>query len=149
MNYKEKYDTALERARVLIEKLEDAHIKGFIYHIFPELKESEDEKIRKWLIDWARAVNWSEQFTITKEQVITWLEKQKDVSSIERVFRPIAGCSITQAAIQAIAQQQAGYKIVLAFNGAYIPVEGKTVKDILNEYYSWIEKGHFEKKNKD
>lgn len=38
---------------------------------------SEDEKIRKWLIDWAKTVNWSEQFTVTKEQVLAWLEKQK------------------------------------------------------------------------
>ena len=65
------------------------------------------------------------------------------------MFRPDAGCTITNAATQAVEQQQLGYKIVLAFNGAYIPVEGKTVKDIINEYYSWIEKGHFEKKNKD
>lgn len=41
-----------------------------------ELKDSADERIRKWLIDWAKAVNWSEQFTITKEQVLAWLEKQ-------------------------------------------------------------------------
>lgn len=150
MNYKEKYNAALERAKTITEKLEDTHIKGFIYHIFPELKESEDERIRKWLIDWVNAVNyWSEQFTLTREQIIAWLEKQKDASSIERVFRPDAGCTITNAATQAVEQQQLGYKIVLAFNGAYIPVEGKTVKDIINEYYSWIEKGHFEKKNKD
>lgn len=41
-----------------------------------ELKDSADERIRKWLIDWAKAVNWSEQFTITKEQVLAWLENQ-------------------------------------------------------------------------
>lgn len=69
-----------------------------------------------------------------------WLEKQKDVSSIERVFRPIAGCDIADAAMQAIEQQQLGYKIVLAFNGAYIRVEEKTADDIVNEYYSWLKK---------
>ena len=50
--------------------------KYVLESLFPELKESEDEKIRKWLIDWAKAVNWSEQFTVTKEQVLAWLEKQ-------------------------------------------------------------------------
>lgn len=50
--------------------------KYVLESLFPELKEPEDEKIRKWLIDWAKAVNWSEQFTVTKEQVLAWLEKQ-------------------------------------------------------------------------
>lgn len=55
-----------------------ANICTYIGEKCPELQdqESEDEKIRKWLIDWANAVNWSEQFTITKEQVLAWLEKQ-------------------------------------------------------------------------
>ena len=56
--------------------------KYVLESLFPELKESEDDKIRKWLIDWAKAVNWSEQFTVTKEQVLAWLEKQGKQKSI-------------------------------------------------------------------
>lgn len=42
MDYEKRYKDALERAEMLIEKLEVNHIKGFIYHIFPELKEKGD-----------------------------------------------------------------------------------------------------------
>ena len=76
MDYKEKYEQALERAKKIHNQTEFDYEKGMMEEIFPELKESEDEKIRKWLIDWAKAVNWSEQFTVTKEQVLAWLEKQ-------------------------------------------------------------------------
>lgn len=115
----------------------------------PELKESDDERIKKWLIGYFNQyiIDGMPQVFgngLNAKDVIAWLEKQKDTSSIERVFRPDAGCTITNAATQAIEQQKLGYKIVLAFNGAYIPVEGKTVNDIVNEYYSL----EFEKKYK-
>lgn len=61
--------------------------KYVLESLFPELKESEDEKIRKWLIDWAKAVNWSEQFTVTKEQVLAWLEKQGEKKSSDKVLK--------------------------------------------------------------
>lgn len=65
----------LEEAKRLYETA-NADQRYVLESLFPELAESDDERIRKWLIDWAKAVNWSEQFTITKEQVIAWLEKQ-------------------------------------------------------------------------
>lgn len=66
-----------------------ANICTYIGEKCPELQdqESEDEKIRKWLIDWAKAVNWSEQFTITKKQVLTWLEKQRDYNRLIEEMR--------------------------------------------------------------
>ena len=77
MNYEQKYKEALEKARQFSKHPLQEDSSSIVEYIFPELKESEDEKIRKWLIDWAKAVNWSEQFTISKEQVLAWLEKQK------------------------------------------------------------------------
>lgn len=79
MDYKKKYEEALERAK----NLHDNHALGkpFIYKtcedIFPELKESEDERIRKDIIffltrntllfgdDINKYISW-----------IAWLEKQ-------------------------------------------------------------------------
>ena len=51
MDYKEKYEQALERARQFSEKpyLEDS--AGIVEYIFPELAESEDERIRKEMIE--------------------------------------------------------------------------------------------------
>lgn len=46
MNYKEKYERALAKAR----EFEAKGIHGF-EEIFPELKENEDERIRKTLIN--------------------------------------------------------------------------------------------------
>ena len=45
------YDEALERARKLQETCDSTTIVGWMEYIFPELAESEDEKIRKWIIE--------------------------------------------------------------------------------------------------
>ena len=90
MDYKQKYEQALERAKELLEDMDKKDYfasNADIENIFPELKESEDERIKKWLIDWAKAVNWSEQFTITKEQVLAWLEKQGEKKSADEILK--------------------------------------------------------------
>ena len=124
--------------------------------IIPELKKSEDEKIREELLEFLENVfylgknahfdRWEKSDC---SKWIAWIEKQKDISSAEYVFRPLAGCNIESAATQAVEQQRLGYKIVLAFNGAYIPVEEKTADDIVKEYYSWLEKQCYSKKDID
>ena len=83
MNYEEKYKEALERAKALIEtNTSDAlfHLKD-IESIFPELKESEDERIRKWCISHFKAAvlvtkNNAEYKEYLNNKVIPWLEKQ-------------------------------------------------------------------------
>lgn len=80
MNYEKKYKEALERARQFSEHPLQEDSADIVEYIFPELAESEDERIRKWLIDWAKAVNWSNQFSVTQEQVLAWLEKQEETS---------------------------------------------------------------------
>jgi hypothetical protein len=87
MDYKEKYEHALERARQFGEKpyLEDS--AGIVEYIFPELKESEDEKIRKALVKYftSRITNPDyEIYGIPFKEVLAWLEKQgAKVSAIE------------------------------------------------------------------
>ena len=77
MTEKEKakaYDKAIERAKKL-------HDNGITEEIFPELKESDDERIRKWIIDDIRynmnnePLNNSE-YKKKAEKAIAWLEKQ-------------------------------------------------------------------------
>lgn len=115
--------------------------------LFPELAESEDERIRKailtGLIDCRDApdLGWSNFGGVNIDECIAWLEKQRNTIPDECVFRPVAGCDIESAAKQAIKQQGVLAKeIVLAFNGAYIPVGGKAADIIVNEYESWLEK---------
>ena len=113
--------------------------------LFPELAESEDERIRKTIIRFFKDnyPNEIEMYdgTVTVGKAIAWLEKQSNTIPDECVFRPVAGCDIESAAKQAIKQQGVLAKeIVLAFNGAYIPVGGKAADIIVNEYNSWLEK---------
>ena len=77
MTDKEKakaYDEAIERARKL-------YGNGVAEEIFQELKESDDEKIRRWIIDDIRynmnnePLNNSE-YKKKAEKAIDWLEKQ-------------------------------------------------------------------------
>ena len=50
MDYEEKYNAALERAKKLQETCDSTAVVGWCEYIFPELKESDGEKIRKAII---------------------------------------------------------------------------------------------------
>lgn len=143
-NYEEKYKEALERARqALLDGGISSNTIAYITNIFPELAENEDEKIKKVLTDYFKRYQeyGGDTFEgISVDNILAWLEREKDTSSTECVFRPTAGCDIESAAKQAVRQQQLGNKIVLAFNGAYISVEGKTDNEIVKEYHFWLEK---------
>ena len=89
MDYEKKFKDAFERAKKVIEyykghhRCDEASIED-LESIFPELKESEDEKIRKELLEslkyqqresrtdkeWLNGIKLSE--------VVAWLEKQSE-----------------------------------------------------------------------
>ena len=77
MDYEKAYKEALERAKEEF-YASNSFGKGTIEYIFPELAESEDERIRKDIIvlvkDWWDRVN--KDNISTKETMIAWLEKQ-------------------------------------------------------------------------
>ena len=152
IDYEKKYNEALEKAKHAL----DSHKAGvvttdkvLIEAMFPELLESEDEKIRKALIDYfddaiKADVNPLQGYGTHPNKVIAWLEKQKAMDK-EIVFRPLIGTDIRVAAKQALEKIEIGKKVVLAFNGAYIPVNDKTVSKICDEYDAWHEKQGEEK----
>ena len=74
------YNLALERARALMTNQNPpAFDKHLIEMVFPELAESEDEKIRKTLIEYIKGIkSWNYFLGISKEQMIAWLEKQSE-----------------------------------------------------------------------
>ena len=80
------YDEAIKRAKAMIKVAanQDESI-GFANTIFPELNESEDEKIRKWLIDTIKSVpnDSIEWDVINKSDVLAWLEKQGEQKSTD------------------------------------------------------------------
>lgn len=82
MDYEKAYKDALERARELYNNPNSSSIgKAYLYTVFHELKESEDEKIRKTLLETFRNFDadgtfWTVTLRISKDNVLAWLEKQ-------------------------------------------------------------------------
>ena len=79
-SYEKKYKEALERAKRLHSEPTGGTERIVCEQIFPELRESEDEKIRKWLISQLKikSDDTNSDLNITIDKAISWLEKQGD-----------------------------------------------------------------------
>lgn len=78
MDYEQKYKEALERAKQFHNKELYAECNGnLVEYIFPELKESEDEKVREWVYNYFHSCfpTWIHP-DITCGEILAWLEKQ-------------------------------------------------------------------------
>lgn len=76
MDYEKKYEDALERAKMSYHTGDyDKDTLEMLEIIFPELKESEDEKVRKAILELVRQ---SSEVLEKKnqERMLAWLEKQ-------------------------------------------------------------------------
>ena len=81
MNGEQKYNEALERARKEYKTHESFNgFRVMLLHIFPELEESDDERIRKKLLkmfnDMERDESILDEYGLDKLKTIAWLEKQ-------------------------------------------------------------------------
>lgn len=83
MDYEQKYKEALERAKALYAK--DAPDSLHLETIFPELKESEDERIKETIIRmlYVHDENSYHFDYISKEKCLAWLEKQSEQKPAE------------------------------------------------------------------
>lgn len=82
------YDEALERARKL-NNGKDVDVGAgttTCEYIFPELQESEDERIRKFICSIIDNLEPKDFVGVKKMNVIAWLEKQKEQKPILEVF---------------------------------------------------------------
>ena len=93
MDYEKKYKEALERFKTFREKYctyGDLHFGDVIFDktgeaqkaldaTFPELQESEDERIRKGLIELIENWDYPQELFTTKRNIVAYLEKQKDI----------------------------------------------------------------------
>ena len=83
------YDEAIERAKSYYNATENNSLAPYLEIIFPELiKESEDERIRRNLLEEFKSYNDynRELFEgITVNDIIVWLEKQKSTVDINDV----------------------------------------------------------------
>lgn len=87
----DRYEEALEKARVEYEK---ARKQGYTWlmdlleGMFPELKESEDERIRRHLIDIVETY-WGTTNDPGKAADLAWLEKQKELPTNDEMLRTL------------------------------------------------------------
>ena len=84
-----RYDRTIERAKITLDCCGSTSIatKNTIYDILPELKESEDEKVRKWIIDDIRCNMDNEplensEYKKQAKKAIAWLIKQGEPTDI-------------------------------------------------------------------
>ncbi len=78
MNYEKKYKEALKRAQTILELTDNPNeANGYVYTIFPELSDNEDERIRKELIAFLNHYHTGQGKTVVYDNDwISWLEKQ-------------------------------------------------------------------------
>ena len=84
MTEKEKakaYDEALKKASAA-HKDEDRHLKATLERIFPELKEGDDERIKRNCIHFLELQKQHHAATFEIEECIDWLEKQDDMYKV-------------------------------------------------------------------
>ena len=80
MTYEQKYENALERAKIVYhDHRKDRYWRDWLIELFPELKEneSEDENIRQAIIAY---INHGQHCGVSNRDMIAWLEKQSNKS---------------------------------------------------------------------
>ena len=82
MDYEKVYKEALERAREWYNNPNSSSIgKSYLYAVFPELKESKDDKIRKAIIAHIESLkHYDSYYGVSPKEMVAWLEKQGDTS---------------------------------------------------------------------
>jgi hypothetical protein len=100
-DYKEKYEQAIFRMNKWVEGSEITDPKEVAEFVFPELKESEDERIRKICIHFLELQKTHHAATFEIDECIDWLEKQsKKTDTIENFdteFEKQVSCLIASA----------------------------------------------------
>ena len=86
MDYEKKYKEALLKARDARQNTESAVTIGILEEIFPELRESEDERIREAIITLLNTtIKGKRVYSIadtTRSEMVAWLEKQGEPTEI-------------------------------------------------------------------
>lgn len=86
MDYKEKYEQALDNLmKIKAANKDNKELVDFIEYKYPELIESEDERIRKELIECVKGIYkgcCTEEARKERNMYLAWLEKQEEQKSI-------------------------------------------------------------------
>lgn len=115
----DRYTEALNTAKMWYENTETSpYIKGVLREIFPELAESEDERIRKELLAVVGDLVLPDD---QQSRFVTWIEKQgrkEEIKAGNWVMRK-DGTTFSNGSISARVQRIEGHKIWLE-HGTYV-----------------------------
>lgn len=96
-----RYDEAIKRAESIYNEttIPSTTTKGICTYIFPELKESEDERVRNKLIEFFKGYSPDEEWwgNITQEDILSWLEKHGEQKSIDEIAKEV--CKNKESAV--------------------------------------------------
>lgn len=87
----QRYDEAIRKAKITLDCCDSASIttKNTVYGIFPELKESEDERIRKELYDFIYITTFRPKELKKKERFLDWLERQSASINVDSILEKV------------------------------------------------------------
>ena len=133
MDYEKKYNEAPKRVKAVIDVATDRDlVKGVATTIFPELRESEDEMIRKELIMAFEAYDVESSWNgFPVKSILAWLEKQKEQKPQDTVGRVSVEIRSNLQTDEVVRKT-----LIMLVNDGRISVTGAiTSSDILN----WLE----------
>ncbi len=154
MDYEKKYKEALERAKRLHCEPTGGTERIVCEQIFPELKESEDEKIREALIDYFDDANKADEnplqsYGIHTDKIIAWLEKQGEHANFlskiqvgDKVTRNEGGVLVNISQLERVAKPRRVKpvdKVEPKFHEGDWDAEKKELKKIEQKLIEWSE----------
>ena len=86
MDYEKKYKDALSRARSMYESQDDAELAA---HIFPELRESEVERIREGIVETIKQCPDTFLNPKNRDEMLAYLEKQKEATCFAELMNKL------------------------------------------------------------
>jgi len=125
-SYEEKYKQAIEAAKRELHYCGslDCDAARQIFRLFPELKESEDEKIirtLKEIVNWGCAKNISVENNVELKDCLAWLEKQGErKTEIEYIYPKFRIGDVIEP---------------IKPNGSYMPVRVLSIEKTTKSYY--------------
>jgi len=131
MDYKEKYEMALEGIQEILSSGEDSikmsRLQLRLQGIFPELAESEDEGIRKAII--AIISNYVDSSNTFKPQMLAWLEKaRRSDKSPQFTFDDVLALQCAMGTVKKVQEDKELYEQL------------QSLHDRIHDAY-WLEKG--------
>ena len=131
------YEMALEAARkeLGVDRKEWEIVQRVLHNIFPELRESEDERIRKAIIKSIEEDSSVYEQEVSKESMLAYLEKQKESLHISESCKENAN-SFTDESEDSKTKQE----ILHYFNVELLASKDEEEKEILKKWIAYLER---------